>query len=135
MTAAVEQDAAAAAAARSRADQLMAEAEVAAAERLVQAAELESRQRCERAAAHEPSPWTGGFWVGGLCLRLAAAVEHADWPQHDQQNLQLVVDSRNCRLCRLAYQTLRCYTLTPESAIDHSENFASSHPPTADGAH
>lgn len=41
MTAAVEEDAAAAANARVRADQLLAEAEVAAAERLVQAAELE----------------------------------------------------------------------------------------------
>lgn len=41
MKAAAEQDASAAAAARNRADQLMAEAEVAAAERLLQAAEIE----------------------------------------------------------------------------------------------
>ncbi|KAF8060561.1 hypothetical protein HT031_004738 [Scenedesmus sp. PABB004] len=41
MTAAVEQDAAAAADARSRADQLLAEAEVAAAERMLQAAQIE----------------------------------------------------------------------------------------------
>lgn len=41
MTAAVQEDAAAAANAKMRADQLLAEAEVAAAERLVQAAELE----------------------------------------------------------------------------------------------
>jgi hypothetical protein len=41
MKAAAEQDASAAAAARNRADQLLAEAEVAAAERLLQAAEIE----------------------------------------------------------------------------------------------
>jgi hypothetical protein len=55
MKAAAEQDASAAAAARNRADQLLAEAEVAAAERLLQAAEIEynsamqEQQRLSRA--------------------------------------------------------------------------------------
>lgn len=65
MTAAVEQDAAAAASARSRADQLMAEAEVAAAERLVLAAELEynsavsEQQRMTRALGQVSWEWEG----------------------------------------------------------------------------